>query len=185
ALARADGAAVLALAAELARATGVLPSEPDGWNGFNVLHAAASRVAGLDLGFLPGEGGRDTAAILDAASSGALDLVFLLGADEIDVERLGKAFVVYLGTHGDRGAHRADVILPGAAFTEKDGTWLNTEGRPQIGRRAAFPPGDARDDWAVLRALSDTLGHKLPYDSLNDLRAAMYAQCSHFAAIDT
>ena len=107
------------------------------------------------------------------AKAGALDLLFNLGADEIDVEP--GAFVVYIGTHGDRGAHRADVILPGAAYTEKTGIYVNTEGRPQFAERAVFPPGDAREDWSILRALSDALGAKLPFDSLTQLRAALAA----------
>jgi NADH-quinone oxidoreductase subunit G len=140
ALARADGLAVLAAASKLA--------QRDGWNGFCVLHTAASRVGGLDIGFTPGEGGLDAAGM---AQAGALDVLFNLGADEIDIAP--GAFVVYQGSHGDKGAHRADVILPGAAYTEKSGTWVNTEGRVQVGQRAAFPPGDAREDWAILRAL--------------------------------
>ena len=95
---------------------------------------------------------------------GTLDVLFLLGADEVKVP--DGTFVVYIGTHGDRGAHRADVILPGAAYTEKSGLYVNTEGRAQIASRAAFPPGEAREDWAIVRALSDVLGKKLPYDSL-------------------
>jgi NADH-quinone oxidoreductase subunit G len=134
-----------------------------------VLHTAASRVAALDLGFVPGEGGKTAA---DMARPGALDVVFLLGADEIDIEP--GAFVIYLGTHGDRGAHRADVILPGAAYPEKSGLFVNTEGRVQLANRASFPPGDAREDWAILRALSDLLGAKLPFDSLSQLRAALF-----------
>ncbi|HEY1943203.1 MAG TPA: NADH-quinone oxidoreductase subunit NuoG [Roseiarcus sp.] len=167
ALARPDGAAVLALAAKAALSLGVVK---DGWNGFNVLHTAASRVGGLDLGFTPGEGGLDALAM---AKGGALDVLFNLGADEIDVEP--GAFVVYVGTHGDKGAHRADVILPGAAYTEKTGTYVNTEGRPQFADRAIFPPGEAREDWAILRALSDVVGARLPYDSLAALRAALAA----------
>jgi NADH-quinone oxidoreductase subunit G len=167
ALARSDGAAVLALAAKAALSLGVVK---DGWNGFNILHGAASRVGGLDLGLVPGPGGLDAPAM---AKAGAVDLLFNLGADELDVER--GAFVVYIGTHGDRGAHRADVILPGAAYPEKTGIYLNTEGRPQFAERAVFPPGDAREDWAILRALSDALGARLPYDSLAELRAALAA----------
>jgi NADH-quinone oxidoreductase subunit G len=167
ALARIDGAAVVSLAAKAALSLGVIK---DGWNGFNVLHGAASRVGGLDLGLVPGEGGLNAPAM---AKSGAVDLLFSLGADEIDVER--GAFVVYIGTHGDRGAHRADVILPGAAYPEKTGIYVNTEGRPQFAERAVFPPGDAREDWAILRALSDALGVRLPYDSLPALRAALAA----------
>jgi NADH-quinone oxidoreductase subunit G len=167
ALARADGESVLSLAAKAALSLGVVK---DGWNGFNVLHGAASRVGGLDLGLVPGEGGLDAQAM---AKANALDVLINLGADEIDVE-LG-AFVVYIGTHGDRGAHRADVILPGAAYTEKTGIYVNTEGRPQFAERAVFPPGDAREDWSVLRALSEPLGAKLPFDSLSQLRAQLAA----------
>jgi NADH-quinone oxidoreductase subunit G len=167
ALARPDGAAVLSLAAKAALSLGVVK---DGWNGFNVLHSAASRVGGLDLGFTPGEGGLDALAM---AKGGALDVLFNLGADEIDVQP--GAFVVYVGTHGDKGAHRADVILPGAAYTEKTATYVNTEGRPQFADRAIFPPGEAREDWAILRALSDVVGARLPYDSLAALRAALAA----------
>ncbi len=142
----------------------------DGWNGFNVLHSAASRVGGLDLGLVPGEGGLDAPAM---AKKDALDVLFSLGADEIDIEP--GAFVVYIGAHGDRGAHRADVILPGAAYTEKTGIYVNTEGRPQFAERAIFPPGDAREDWSILRALSVPLGAKLPFDTLSQLRAALAA----------
>jgi NADH-quinone oxidoreductase subunit G len=151
-----------------------------GWNGFNILQTAASRVAALDLGFVPGEGAKTAA---DMAKPGALDVVFLLGADEIEIEP--GAFVVYLGTHGDRGAHRADVILPGAAYPEKSGLFVNTEGRVQIASRASFPPGDAREDWAILRALSDLLGAKLPFDSLSQLRTALFKAYPHLQRIDT
>ncbi len=115
------------------------------------------------------------------AKPGALDVLFLLGADEIDVPP--GAFVVYIGTHGDSGAHRADVILPGAAYPEKSGIYVNTEGRVQMANRASFPPGDAREDWAILRALSDVLGAKLPYDSLPALRAALFEEHPHLARI--
>ena len=173
---------MLALAAGIARAAG--QGKDAGWNAFNVLHAAASRVAGLDLGFVPGEGGLDVAAMLAAAGSGQLDVVYLLGADEIDMQRLGKAFVVYQGSHGDAGAQRADVILPGSAYTEKSATYVNTEGRAQMTSRAAFPPGDAKEDWAILRALSAHVGRKLPYDSLSALRAAMYKEAPVLARLD-
>jgi NADH-quinone oxidoreductase subunit G len=175
--ARPDGAALLSLAAKAAVSVGAVK---DGWNGFSVLHTAASRVGALDVGAVPGEGGLDVSGM---CQSGALDVVFLLGADEIEVP--DGAFVVYLGTHGDRGAHRADVILPGAAYTEKSGLYVNTEGRPQMANRAAFPPGDAREDWAVLRALSDALGAKLPYDSLSALRRTLYEQHPHVALTDS
>jgi len=176
AFARPDGEAVLALAAKAAGSLGVVK---DGWNGFNVLHSAASRVGGLDLGLVPGEGGLDALAM---AKAGALDVILNLAADEIDIEP--GAFVVYIGTHGDKGAHRADVILPGAAYTEKAGTYVNTEGRPQFAERAVFPPGDAREDWAILRALSDAVGAKLPYDSAAQLRVALAAAHPHLAKID-
>lgn len=181
ALAREDGAAVLALAYELA---GKLNAVRDDWNGFAVLHTAAARVGGLDLGLVPGEGGRDVAAILDGCQKKEIDAVFLLAADEIDTTKLGKAFVIYQGHHGDAGAHRADVILPGAAYTEKPGIYVNTEGRVQVGRRAGYPPGDAREDWAILRALSERLGKTLPYDTLHQVRARLVAVNKIFAAID-
>ncbi|MGD9913830.1 MAG: NADH-quinone oxidoreductase subunit NuoG [Rhizobiaceae bacterium] len=175
ALARADGAAVLGLAARLAQAVGAVA---DGWNGFAVLHTAAARVGGLDLGFVPREGGKNAAAMLEGT-----DVLFLLGADELDLAP-AKGFVVYIGTHGDAGAHRADVILPGATYTEKSGTYVNTEGRVQMTNRAGFAPGDAREDWAILRALSEVLGKKLPFDSLAALRGKLYAEHPHFAGID-
>jgi NADH-quinone oxidoreductase subunit G len=145
----------------------------DGWNGFNVLHTAAARVAGLDMGFLPGEGGKDTNGILAAAQSGEIETLFLLGADEIDMARTGDAFVIYLGSHGDAGANRADVVLPGAAYTEKPGTYVNSEGRVQLATRAVFPKGDAREDWAIIRALSGAMGRALPYDDLAALRVRL------------
>ncbi|WP_454745491.1 NADH-quinone oxidoreductase subunit NuoG [Ciceribacter selenitireducens] len=176
ALAGAEGAAVLASAARLADAVGAVSEE---WNGFAVLHTAASRVGGLDLGFVPGEGGVAAADMLTS-----MDVLFLLGADELDFTRKSAKFTVYIGSHGDNGAHNADVILPGATYTEKSGTWVNTEGRVQMGNRAGFAPGDAREDWAIIRALSDVLGKKLPYDSLGALRANLYADYPHFAALD-
>jgi len=182
ALARADGAAVLGAARQLAEATGMVG---EGWNGFNVLHTAAGRVGGLDLGVVPGAGGRDVAAILEGARAGDIGMVYLLGADEIAMDRLGEAFVVYHGHHGDAGAHRADVILPGAAYTEKDATYVNTEGRPQRTRRAVFPPGEAREDWAILRALSEVLGRALPYDELGALRQRMASIAPWLGALDT
>ncbi len=118
-----------------------------------MLQTAASRVGALDLGFVPASGGMKAAQMADA---GALDVVFLLGADEVEIAP--GAFVVYIGTHGDSGAHRADVILPGAAYPEKSGIYVNTEGRVQMAARASFPPGEAREDWAILRALVGRAG---------------------------
>jgi NADH-quinone oxidoreductase subunit G len=176
ALARSDGAAILGLAAKIAGAVGAVSGD---WNGFGVLHTAAARVGGLDIGFVPGAGGKDVAGML-----GAMDVMFLLGADEFDMDKLGKAFIVYIGSHGDAGAHRADVILPGATYAEKSGTYVNTEGRVQMTNRAGFAPGEGKEDWAILRALSDVLGHKLPFDSLQQLRAALYKEFPHLARID-
>jgi len=176
ALARADGAAVLGQAAKLAAAVGAVTPE---WNGLAVLHTAAARVGGLDIGFVPGEGGKDVAGMMADT-----DVLFLLGADEIDMAAICAGLVVYIGTHGDAGAHRADVILPGSAYTEKSGTFVNTEGRVQMANRAGFAPGDAREDWAILRALSDVLGKRLPFDSLAQLRARLYGEVPHLARID-
>jgi NADH-quinone oxidoreductase subunit G len=171
ALSRSDSAAVLQAAAAVAKTFGMT---------WNVLHTAASRVAGLDLGFVP-QGGGKTAR--EVTQKGAADVLFLLGADELDLSKT-DAFVVYLGTHGDAGAHRADVILPGAAYTEKNGIYVNTEGRVQLGFRAVFPKGEAKEDWAILRALSERLGAKLPYDSLDQLRAKLFAEHPTFGRID-
>jgi NADH-quinone oxidoreductase subunit G len=181
ALAREDGAAVLALARQLVEKLGAVR---DDWNGFAVLHTTAARVGALDLGLVPGEGGRDVAGILAGCEKREIEAVYLLAADEIDTARLGKAFVIYQGHHGDAGAHRADVILPGAAYTEKPGTYANTEGRVQLGRRAGYPPGDAREDWTILRALSERLGKTLPYDTLAQVRVRLVAVNGSFAALD-
>jgi NADH-quinone oxidoreductase subunit G len=159
-------------------------AKEQGWNAFNVLHSAASRVAGLDLGLVPRAGSLDVAGVLAAAQSGKLDVLYLLGADEIDFSRLGSAFVIYQGSHGDAGAQRADLILPGAAYTEKSVTYVSTEGRAQMSQRAAFAPGEAKEDWAILRALSAHVGHTLPYDSLLALRTAMYKIAPHLARLD-
>jgi NADH-quinone oxidoreductase subunit G len=176
ALCRPDGAAIAALTAGLARDVGAVK---DGWNGLCWLHTAASRVGAFEIGFVPKKYGRTAA---EMGRAGTLEVAFLLGADEIEIAP--GTFVVYLGTHGDRGAQRADVILPGAAYTEKSGIFVNTEGRVQIANRAGFPPGDAREDWAIVRALSDVLGSKLPYDSLSQLRAALFKAHPQLARID-
>ncbi len=165
AVARADGAAVLGAAMAAAQATGAA---------FSLLHTAASRVGGMEIGFACKAG---AAGAVEAA-----EVVCLLGADEIDVPA-GK-FVIYQGHHGDRGAHRADVILPGAAYTEQQGLFVNTEGRPQMALRAGFPPGEAREDWAILRALSERAGAKLPYDTIAALRAQLFEAHPHLGEID-
>jgi NADH-quinone oxidoreductase subunit G len=141
----------------------------DGWNGFNVLHLAASRMGSLMLGYA------QTGGIADIVAADP-KLVFFLGADEVDFSRFAGAVKVYVGHHGDKGAHHADVILPAASYVEKSGTFVNTEGRVQVGEKAVFPPGDAREDWKIFRALSDVLGKPLPFDTLEGLRVAMVAE---------
>jgi NADH-quinone oxidoreductase subunit G len=187
-LARPDGAAILKRAVSIALETGMIgpagTAAEGGWNGFNVLHTAASRVAALDLGFVPGKDGRDVAGIVDGAQKGEIDFIYSLGADEFPADKLGRAFVVYQGSHGDVGAHYADVVLPGAAYTEKDGLYVNFEGRVQETQRATFPPGEAKEDWAILRALSDVLGKRLPYDNREALRVALVAEVPLFGVLD-
>lgn len=177
------GPAVLNALGALAKKVGVVApdsQEGGGWNGFNVLHTAAARVAGLDMGFVPGEGGK---TVFDMIKPGALDVLFLLGADEIELGG-SDAFRVYLGSHGDRGAHGADVILPGSAYTEKPGLYVNTEGRVQMAERVVFPKGQAKEDWAILRALSALCGQTLPYDTLDALRSKLMADHPTFGRID-
>ncbi|MEO7365033.1 MAG: NADH-quinone oxidoreductase subunit NuoG [Sphingomicrobium sp.] len=138
----------------------------DGWNGFNVIHTAASRMAGLVLGYAQPGGIADIAAAKP-------QVVLLLGADEVAADRFPGAFKVYIGHHGDAGAATADLVLPGAAYSEKHGTYVNLEGRVQRGERAVFPPGEAREDWSIFRALSELVGKKLPFDSFDQLRKRM------------
>ena len=182
AIARPDGKAVLAAAAKIAiDSTGI----GEAWSGFNVLHTGAGRAGALEVCALPSDdGGKNTSQILKSAKSGDIEVVYLLHADEINMKALGDAFVIYQGSHGDAGAHRADVILPGAAYTEKSATWVNTEGRPQMARRAGFPPGDAREDWTIIRALSETLGTTLDFNTVEELRAKIYQAVPHLARID-
>ncbi|HEU0311211.1 MAG TPA: NADH-quinone oxidoreductase subunit NuoG [Sphingomicrobium sp.] len=145
------------------------PFIKDGWNGFNVLHIAAARMAGLLLGYAQKGGIAD----IEKAKP---ELVILLGADEVPAANFSKAFKVYVGHHGDKGAAQADLVLPAAAYAEKHGTYVNIEGRVQRSERAAFPPGDAREDWTIFRALSDLIGKPLPFDRFDQLRAAMIAE---------
>jgi NADH-quinone oxidoreductase subunit G len=165
ALRRGDGAAVLGRVMALAGDTGAR---------LLVLHTAAGRVGAMDLGFAT-EGG------LEATLDGA-EVIYALGVDEVRLP--DGPFVIYQGSHGDQGAHRADVILPGAAWTEENGIFVNTEGRPQMALRAGFPPGDARENWAILRALSAVLGRTLPFDSLPELRSRLFAELPHLGRID-
>ena len=173
----AQDAATLAACAKLAAEYGMVT---EGWNGWNVLHCDASRVAGLDLGFTPGEGGLATAEI----AAGGVETVVLLGADEINTDALKSKFVIYIGTHGDKGAHVADIILPAAAYTEKDGLYTNLEGRVQIGVPSVSPKGQAKYDWAIIRALSGHVGKVLPYDSLEQLREKLFTDHPVFASLD-
>ena len=178
ATARPDGAAILAAAWKLAEEIGALTAE---WHGFNVLHTAAARVGAMDLGFLPGPRAKGFPQMM----GGEVDVLWLLGADEFNTGRIGRdTFVIYQGHHGDRGAARADVILPGAAYTEKNGTYVNTEGRVQRGYMAISPPGEAREDWKIIRALSDVLGRKLPFDDMGALRARMEQTNPVFGRLD-
>ena len=152
----------------------------EGWNGWNILHSEASRVAGLDLGFIPGEGGLGTAEIV----AGGTETVILLGADEINTDVLKDKFVIYIGTHGDKGAHVADIILPSATYTEKEGLYTNLEGRVQLGAASVSPKGEAKVDWAIIRALSGHVGKVLPYDSLEQLREKLFNDHPVFASLD-
>lgn len=179
ALRRPDAQEILAQSWQLAQNIGAIS---ENWNGFNVLHVDASRVAALDLGFLPAEEGLNARQI----AKDGVDILWLLGVDEetlIDTIS-SDTFVIYQGHHGDKGAARADVILPGAAFTEKSGTYVNTEGRVQRSDRALFPPGDAKEDWRIIRAFSETLNNPLPYNTLEELREVMAERFPVFASHD-
>ena len=178
ALARPDGRALWAAAARLARASGAVR---DDWNGFCVLHTQAGLPGALDAGCLPGEGGRDTAAILDAAKRGGISFLWLLGEDDAARDIPDEVFVVYLGSHGDMGAARANVVLPGAAFTEKPATYVNMEGRPQETWRVLPPPGQAREDWEGLREAARRLGKPLPFSTIGELRARLEEKAPHLA----
>ncbi len=182
ALARKDGAHIHVRARQIAEAFNMVR---EGWNGFNVLQTAASRVGGLDIGFVPGPGGKNTNEILKATEAGQMGVLYLLGADEFDMRRIGRGtFVIYQGHHGDAGASVADIVLPGCAYTEKSGLYVNLEGRVQAGRRAVSPPGDAKEDWAILRALSATLAQPLPFDTHAQLRQKLVEAYPHFAHQD-
>ena len=182
ALCRADGLALLSSVAKIATNIDAVGED---WNGFAVLHTAAARVGGLELGFVPMEGGKNTAEMISAISTGDIKVLFLLGADEVKVPKAGDAVVVYIGSHGDEGAQSADVVLPGATYTEKNGMYLNTEGRVQLGFRAAFPPGEGREDWAILRALSAKIGKQLEFDSLSELREKIFLEYPDFHEMDS
>jgi NADH-quinone oxidoreductase subunit G len=156
----------------------------DGWNGFNILHSAASRVAALDLGFVPQKNGMCTQEILNAAAKNKIKAVYLLGADEIDVKKLNDTFVIYQGHHGDKSAHIADVILPGAAYTEKDATYINLEGRVQRTYMAVSPCGEAKEDWLILQMVADSLKIELKYNTKEELYKNMIKAASVFSTYD-
>ena len=181
ATAREHGEALLGASMALVESLGAVTED---WCGFSMLHTAASRVGGMEIGFVPGEGARDVPGIQVGAATEAVEVVYLLGADEIDMESLGKAFVIYQGHHGDAGAHRADVILPSAAYAEQPGLYVNMEGRPQMASSATFPPGEAKEDWAIVRALSERLGEPLPFDTIEQVRAQIFEAHPHLAQID-
>ncbi len=181
---RDDGLAVHALLHEAAEALGVVKRN---WNGLNILHNAASRVGGLDVGFLPQKNGLNFSEIIAGTKDGSIEALFLLGADEFNARvNIGwKTFVVYQGHHGDHAAERADVILPSAAYTEKDGLYVNTEGRPQLAKRAVSPPGEAKEDWAILRAMSEHICRKeLPYNTQLELRKRIQKEWPVFKKIN-
>ena len=183
AFAREDGVAVHHALREIAAKSGVVK---DGWNGFNILHRAASRVGALEAGFVPQKKGKNFHEILEGTKNGTIKMLFLLGADEFDARsQIGwQTFVIYQGHHGDHGAARADIVLPGAAYTEKDAIYVNTEGRPQLAKRAASPPGEAREDWKIIRALSAHLGVKLAYDTSVQLRQRIAHEWPHLVDIN-
>lgn len=182
ALTREDGSAVLSMLRKIAEKTGIVRKE---WNGFNILHTSAARVGGLDIDFVSNEKDCTINEILSNAQSGEIDTIFLLGVDEIMPDKFGSAFVIYQGHHGDRGALRADVVLPGAAYTEKNGLYVNMEGRPQIGRAATHPPGQAKEDWRIIRALAEFLGIDLEYRTLSELRTTISSKYPFLKKIDT
>ncbi len=181
ALTREDSKGIVATAVKIAEKFGFIK---DGWNGYNVLQTAAGRVGGLDVKFVPTQGGLSTAEILISAQNKKTKVVYLLGADEIDTEKLKNAFVIYQGHHGDKGASVADVILPSAAYTEKSACYVNLEGRVQYTQNATLPVGEAREDWKIIRALSAVLGKTLPFDNINALRGQLAAENPVFATRD-
>lgn len=179
ALSRTDAAAIFNLTMDLAQIVGAVN---DDWNGVNILHHAAARVGGLDIGFTPRDGGMARHDIVAAAKSGKIKTLFLLGVDDLEIN--SKACVIYIGSHGDRGAAMADIVLPAAAYTEKQALYVNTEGRVQMTEAAALPPGEAREDWKIMRAISGRTSAALPFDTLFDLRQKLFEAHPHLAQID-
>lgn len=176
-----DGAGIITLAKMIAQKYNFIS---DNWNGFNILHVAAARVGGLDIGFVPQKDGYNVSQILSNAANGTIKLVYLLGADELDFSKLGDAFVIYQGHHGDKGAHKADVILPGCAYTEKNATYVNLEGRVQRTYRAVHAPGNAKLDYQIIIDLAEKLDKPLEYKTLAELRDKMVKIAPHFANVN-
>lgn len=170
-----NGSAVLTKTIEFCQKIGALRAD---WNGFNVLHHAASRVGGLDIGFVPPRSTMTAKSLLRS-----MKLMFLLGADELNLSNI-SGFVVYIGSHGDRGARIADVILPSAAYTEKSALYVNTEGRVQMTNRASFPPGEAREDWAIICALAKFCQVDLPFNTLYSLRESLFVEYPHLQKLN-
>ncbi|MBL41562.1 MAG: NADH-quinone oxidoreductase subunit G [Rhodospirillaceae bacterium] len=181
AVCRPDSSAIIFRIREISEKYNIVRGD---WNGFNFMSSVASRVGALDLGFVPGQGGYDFNSIIENSENGNLDIVYLLGADEFSVDKLTNSFVIYQGHHGDIGARNADVILPGAAYTEKNATYVNLEGKVQRALKATFPPNEAREDWTIIRALSSVINSPLPFNNLVELRSLMENEHPIFSKID-
>ncbi|WP_375330672.1 NADH-quinone oxidoreductase subunit NuoG [Candidatus Tisiphia endosymbiont of Oplodontha viridula] len=177
---RDDGYAILALIHQMVDKYKIVR---DDWNGFNILHNHASMVGSLDIGFSPKNGGNGVFEILQKAERGEIKFVYLLGSDEIDMNKIKSSFVVYQGHHGDNGANVADVIFPASSYTEKDATYVNFEGRPQYGKAATHPVGQAKEDWVIIKNLANSLGLNLGMNNLDEIRTRLAAEFPVFANI--
>jgi len=178
---RDDSDAMLATAYEISEKYKIVK---DGWNGFNVLQRFASRVGGLDIGFVPDKSGMNTQEIVQSAAKGKLDVLFLLGVDDLDLADISsKTFIIYIGHHGDKGASIADIVLPAAAYTEKNATYVNTEGRAQYSYIAVPPPGEAKEDWKIIGEIAHAIGRKLPYTTIDQIRARMAQIAPNFSNV--
>ncbi|MFP3018546.1 MAG: NADH-quinone oxidoreductase subunit NuoG [Candidatus Tisiphia sp.] len=177
---RDDGYAILALIHQMVDKYKIVR---DDWNGFNILHNHASMVGSLDIGFSPKNGGNGVFEILQKAERGEIKFVYLLGSDEIDMNKIKSSFVVYQGHHGDNGANVADVIFPASSYTEKDATYVNFEGRLQYGKAATHPVGQAKEDWVIINNLANSLGLNLGMNNLDEIRNRLAAEFPVFANI--
>ena len=176
-----EGEDYLNLCIELANNYNFLKND---WNGFNVLHTAASRPGAMEIGFLPKERGKDLDQIIDGYKKGDISTLFLLGADEIEISEKTDCFVIYQGHHGDKGANIADLILPSPSFNEQNGLFINTEGRIQESIRATFPIGEAKEDWEIISLISKKMGLENIDNSFEDLRSSLFQSFPHLADID-